>query len=71
MNQSAEERLNLKRNFDQLHKVKTTMYEIDNFDGTQVVISKTDKKIVFVERLELRWESCVDKQVMDRYNEII
>ena len=82
INQSAEERANFKRNFQPLYIVKRAICEIGNFDGTHVVVSKTDKKVFFVEGKELRlvcsilpsgvvqWESYVDKIVTDRYNQI-
>ena len=83
INQSAEDRANFKRNFQPLYTVKRTICEIGNFDGTQVVVSKTDKKVFFVEGKELhlvcsillsgvvQWESYVDKIVTDRYNQIM
>ena len=83
VNQVVEERANFKRNFQPFYKVKRAICEIGNFDGTQVVVSKTDKKVFFVEGKELRlvcsilpsgvvqWESYVDKTVTDRYNQIM
>ena len=72
MNQSGEERVHLKRNFGQLYKVKRVIYEIDNFGSTNVVVSKMDKKVFFVEGIELclvcsilpsgvvQWEAYID-----------
>ena len=83
MNQSAEKLINFKRNFEPLYEVKRIICEISNFDGTQIVVSKPDKKVFFVECTELRlvcsilssgvvqWVSYVDKHVVDRYNEIM
>ena len=54
ISQSPEERANFLCNLAPLFKVKRAICELKNIDGSKVVISKTDKKVFFVEGTELR-----------------
>ena len=83
ISQSPEERANFLRNLAPLFEVKRVIYELKNIDGSKILISKTDKKVFFVEGTELRlvsgllpsgtmqWESFVDNDVQERYNQLM
>ena len=82
ISQSLEERQAFNRNIRPLYKVNRAICKVMGTDDNQIMVSKVDKKVFFVEGTELRlicslmpsgsmtWDPIIIQQVKERHEEL-
>ena len=80
VSRTPEERVAFTRELAPLFKVKRAACEVMQIDGFQIVVSKVDKKVLYVKGFELlliaefllsgilKWQLAVQKEVQDAYD---